>query len=88
MECWAAFRKHLLAVAKGLPFDFFNDDGINAFVRHLRVHAKMEEKTVQKHYLNLRWFINWAIRIRRQPGDKTGSTEVQGDRETGHFPDK
>lgn len=62
MECWAAFRKHLLAVAKGNSFDFFNDDGINAFVRYLRVHAKMEEKTVQKHYLNLRWFLNWAIR--------------------------
>lgn len=61
MECWAAFRKHLLAVAKGNSFDFFNDDGINAFVRYLRVHAKMEEKTVQKHYLNLRWFLNWAI---------------------------
>ena len=62
MECWAAFRKHLLAVAKGNSFDYFNDDGINAFVRYLRVRAKMEEKTVQKHYLNLRWFINWAIR--------------------------
>ena len=43
-------------------FRLFNDDGINAFVLHLSVHAKMEEKTVQKHYLNLRWFINWAIR--------------------------
>ena len=27
MECWAAFRKHLFAVAKGNSFDFFNDDG-------------------------------------------------------------
>jgi len=62
MECWTAFRKHLLAVAKGNSFDFFNDDGINAFVRYLRVRAQMEEKTVQKHYLNLRWFINWAVR--------------------------
>ena len=62
MECWAAFRKHLLSVAKGNSFDYFNDDGINAFVRYLRVRAKMEEKTVQKHYLNLRWFINWAVR--------------------------
>ncbi len=64
MECWNAFRKHLAYVAKQSTFEFFNDDGINAFVRYLRVHEQMEEKTVQKHYLNLRWFLNWAIRKR------------------------
>lgn len=64
MECWNAFRKHLAYVAKQSTFEFFNDDGINAFVRYLRVHEKMEEKTVQKHYLNLRWFLNWALRKR------------------------
>ena len=62
MECWAAFRKHLAACVNGNSFDWFNEDGINAFVRYLRVKAKMEEKTVQKHYLNLRWFLNWAVR--------------------------
>lgn len=64
MECWNAFRRHLSYVAKKSTLEFFNDDGINAFVRYLRVHEKMEEKTVQKHYLNLRWFLNWAIRKR------------------------
>ena len=63
-ECWNAFRKHLDYVVKSASLDFFNDDGINAFVRYLRVHEKMEEKTVQKHYLNLRWFLNWTIRRR------------------------
>ena len=29
---------------------------------HLRKVCKMEEKTVQKHYNNLKWFLNWAIR--------------------------
>lgn len=64
MECWNAFRKHLAAQGKGLMFDHFNDDGIQSFVNYLRTKAKMEEKTVQKHYLNLRWFLNWAVRNR------------------------
>ena len=29
---------------------------------HLRKVCNMEEKTVQKHYNNLKWFLNWAIR--------------------------
>ena len=62
MECWNAFRKHLAAQGKNTQFDHFNNDGINAFVRYLRVKAKMGENTVQKHYLNLRWFLNWAVR--------------------------
>lgn len=62
MQIWDAFEKHLKAVVKGASFDFFNNDGINAFVRHLRVKAKMQENSVQKHYLNLRWFLNWAVR--------------------------
>ena len=62
MEIWNSFRKHLEAQGKNTQFDHFNDDGINAFVRYLRVKAKMGENTVQKHYLNLRWFLNWAVR--------------------------
>ena len=62
MECWNAFRKHLAAQGKNTQFDHFNNDGINAFVRYLRVKAEMGENTVQKHYLNLRWFLNWAVR--------------------------
>lgn len=62
MECWNAFRNHLAAQGKNTQFDHFNNDGINAFIRYLRVKAQMGENTVQKHYLNLRWFLNWAIR--------------------------
>ena len=61
-QIWDAFKKHLEAVVKQQSFDFFNDDGIKAFIRHLRVNANMQENSVQKHYLNLRWFLNWAIR--------------------------
>ena len=62
MQIWNAFEKHLKAVVKQQNLSFFNNDGINAFVRYLRVRAKMQENSVQKHYLNLRWFLNWAIR--------------------------
>ncbi len=62
MQIWNAFKIHLKAVVKQHSLDFFNDDGINAFVRHLRTKAKMQENSVQKHYLNLRWFLNWAVR--------------------------
>ncbi len=62
IQQWHAFRKHLVATAKGASLDFFNDDGINAFLRRLRVKSKMQENSVQKHYLNLRWFLKWTIR--------------------------
>lgn len=62
MQIWNAFGKHLKSVVKRSTFDFFNNNGINAFVRHLRVKAKMQENSVQKHYLNLRWFLKWAVR--------------------------
>lgn len=62
MQIWNAFEKHLKAVVKRQNLSFFNNDGINAFVRYLRVRAKMQENSVQKHYLNLRWFLNWCIR--------------------------
>ena len=62
MEQWNAFRKHLEAQGKGIQFDHFNNEGINAFVRYLRTTCKMGENTVQKHYLNLKWFLGWAVR--------------------------
>ncbi len=61
-QIWDAFKKHLEVVVKQQSLDYFNDDGIKAFIRHLRVNADMQENSVQKHYLNLRWFLNWAIR--------------------------
>lgn len=61
-QIWDAFKKHLEVVVKQQSLDYFNDDGIKAFIRHLRVNSEMQENSVQKHYLNLRWFLNWAIR--------------------------
>jgi len=61
-ECWAAFRNHLAALGKKTTYTFFTEQGIKKFVDHLRTDCGMEEKTVQKHYGNLRWYLNWAIR--------------------------
>ena len=66
-ECWAAFRGHL-ANQGDIDFEFFNEAGMKKFVEYLRKENKrlkkraMEEKTVQKHFSNLRWFLNWCIR--------------------------
>lgn len=66
-ECWTAFRGHL-ANQGAIDFDFFDESGMKKFVEYLRKENKrlkkraMEEKTVQKHFSNLKWFLNWCIR--------------------------
>ena len=111
LECWHAFRLHLLNFKKDLKFSDLNEKGLAAFVEYLRTRAAsairrakaqerkakaqaaakaattpeaaaraekeiaraerilknnppqgLEEKTAQKHYSNLKWFLNWAIR--------------------------
>ena len=42
-------------------FETFNESGINKFVIYLR-NKGLEEKSVQKHFNNLRWFLYWALR--------------------------
>ena len=73
MQIWNAFEKHLRAVAKNHDLSFFNNDGINAFVTYLRTKAGLQENSVQKHYHNLRWFLNWAIRKRYVSEKEIGS---------------
>lgn len=61
MQCWHAFREHL----KKQGFQQFSDideASIAAFVDYLRTKMKMGENTVQKHYGNLMWFLNWCVR--------------------------
>jgi integrase len=66
LECWSAFRRHLKNMGD-IDFDFFNDAGIKKFVNYLRGSddsldkKEMEEKTVKKHFSNLRWFLKWCI---------------------------
>lgn len=62
LKNWNTFKLHLETFGKRLEFRDFNEKGLSRFILHLRKTCKMEEKTVQKHYNNLKWFLNWAIR--------------------------
>lgn len=62
LKNWHTFNTHLQSFGKRLEFRDFNEKGLSRFILHLRKTCKMEEKTVQKHYNNLKWFLNWAIR--------------------------
>lgn len=62
LQAWKTFSNHLSKFGKRVTFDDFNEDGLNKFIRFLRVKQNLEEKTVQKQYNNLKWFLNWALR--------------------------
>ena len=62
MQCWKTFGNHIEEFDKNITFEDFDEDGITKFIVYLRGTLNMEEKTVQKQYSNLKWFLNWAIR--------------------------
>ena len=62
LQVWNTFTNHLKAYSRRVSFDDFNENGLNKFIHFLRVKQNLEEKTVQKQYNNLKWFLNWAIR--------------------------
>lgn len=61
-QCWKTFSHHLTAFNPRVKFEDFDEGGINRFIRFLRSTEKLEEKTVQKQYKLLKWFITWAVR--------------------------
>ena len=56
------FKNHIIKFKKAKDFDYFNRDGINAFIIYLRDSGGLQENSVKKQYKNLLWFMNWAIR--------------------------
>lgn len=62
LQCWTTFTRHLTAYNARCTFDTFNETGINKFVVYLRFKCGLEEKSVQRQFNNLRWFLYWAIR--------------------------
>ena len=62
VQIWKTFRNHLLSFGKRLEFRDFDEKGLGRFIMHLRRVDKLEEKTVQKQFSCLKWFLNWAIR--------------------------
>ena len=59
IQCWTTFTHHLTNFNSKVTFDFFNETGINKFVVYLRNKCGLEEKSVQKQFNNLRWFLYW-----------------------------
>ncbi len=62
-RCWKTFSHHLTTFNPKVQYEDFNEQGINDFIYFLRVHQNLEEKTAQKQYSCLKWFLNWAIRM-------------------------
>ena len=61
LQIWKTFKGHMEAFDPKVKFETFNESGINRFVIYLR-NKGLEEKSVLKHFSNLRWFLYWAIR--------------------------
>lgn len=61
MQCWHAFRGHL-EKQEFARFTDINEAGMARFIDYLRLQKGMGENTVQKHYGNLMWFLNWCVR--------------------------
>lgn len=62
VKCWNAFKKHMEEFRPDALLDYFNEAGLIAYVAFLRTTCNMEERTVEKQYAYLKWFMNWAIR--------------------------
>lgn len=61
-QTWKTFENHLKSFNPTIKYEFFTESGINKYVAFLRTTEGLEEKTVQKHFSQLKWFLNWAIR--------------------------
>lgn len=61
IQIWHTFKQHMQKFNPKVTFEFFTESGINKWVIYLR-NKGLEEKSVQKHFHNLRWFLYWAIR--------------------------
>lgn len=68
IQCWRAFRNHL-DNQQYLRFEDFDKSGVAKFIDYLRTKRGMSEKTVQKHYSNLMWFLGWCARKGYYKGD-------------------
>ena len=56
------FKNHIIKFKKANSPDYFDRDGLNAFIMYLRDTCGLQENSVKKQYKNLLWFMNWALR--------------------------
>lgn len=55
-------KSHLNRFAQAQSFDYFTREGLDYYIRYLRENARLREASCKKQYMNLRWFLSWAIR--------------------------
>ena len=59
-EKFHAMENHLKEIRKVLTFDFFDDDGLLAYVEYLRLKKNMKNSTIGKQMSFLKWFLRWS----------------------------
>lgn len=59
-EKFHAMENHLKEFRKVLTFDFFDDDGLLAYVEYLRLKKNMKNSTIGKQMSFLKWFLRWS----------------------------
>ena len=62
LQCWKTFKNHMEQYDINVRFEDFDEAGITKYIVFLRSTLNMEEKTAQKQFSSLKWFLNWAIR--------------------------
>ena len=62
LQCWKTFKNHMEQYDMNVRFEDFDEAGITKYIVFLRSTLNMEEKTAQKQFSSLKWFLNWAIR--------------------------
>ena len=59
-EKFHAMENHLKKFRKSLSFDYFDDDGLLAYVEFLRLKEDMKNSTIGKQMSFLKWFLRWC----------------------------
>ena len=59
-EKFHAMENHLKEFNKHLSFDYFDENGLLAFVEHLRLKRNMKNSTIGKQMSFLKWFLRWC----------------------------
>lgn len=60
LKAHRTLRGHLINGFGSKTLDYFNEDGLNAFIHYLRYDKKMKENTIRKVFSSFKSFLNWA----------------------------
>ena len=60
LKAHKTLRVHLITGIGSKKLDFFDEEGLNAFIHYLRYDRKMKENTIRKMFTSFKSFLNWA----------------------------